>query len=204
MRLLSLLFLYLIPLGARAGDAFPLLDAAVLDKDAFAQWSAGVESPVAESEAKDGPRSIVWATAGQVDWRGTKFGAGRDAGVRHLRIGFTKPVATGSVLVSGGGALSVLKPDAAYPGDLANDSQWVPAERLLHGLPSRAEVSEGAYALWPGQRDEFRMLPRHRKCRALLAVLPRQPRPIVRFIHELRRHVVARHRLRESLRRDIH
>ena len=39
--------------------------------------------------------------------------------------------AIGSVLVSGGGSLSVLRPDAAYPGDLANDSQWVRAEQSV-------------------------------------------------------------------------
>ncbi len=133
MRLFSLLFLFLIPLGASAGDAFQPLDAVVLDKAAFAQWSAGVESPMAESEAKDGPHSVVWATAGRVDWRGTKFGAGRDVGARRSRVGFTKPVSTGSVLVSGGGKLSVLKRDAPYPGDPANDSRWVSAERLFNG-----------------------------------------------------------------------
>jgi hypothetical protein len=31
----------------------------------------------------------------------------------------------GTVLVRGGGGLSVLKPDMAYPGDLADDTQWV-------------------------------------------------------------------------------
>jgi hypothetical protein len=38
----------------------------------------------------------------------------------------------------------VLRPDAAYPGDLANDSQWVAAERLVAGQVSLEVVdSEG-------------------------------------------------------------
>ncbi len=146
--ILTILSAFLLPLAALADSSFPLLDAALLDDQTFAQWSAGGESAVPETEAKDGPRSIVWATAGKVDWRGIKFGAGRDGDVRHLRIGFSQPVLAGSVLVSGGGVLSVLRADAAYPGDLANDAQWLPAERLVNGEVSRTEVTEGAYAVW--------------------------------------------------------
>ncbi len=36
---------------------------------------------------------------------------------RHLRIGFREAIPVGSVVVRGGGMLSVLKPDAAYPGE---------------------------------------------------------------------------------------
>lgn len=42
----------------------------------------------------------------------------------------------------------MLKPDAAYPGDLADDSQWLPVERLIDGGGSPAEVSEGGFGLW--------------------------------------------------------
>ena len=55
------------------------------------------------------------------EFRGVKFGDGRVVGVRHLRIGFTESIAVGSVLVRGGGVLSVLKADAAYPGNVAVD-----------------------------------------------------------------------------------
>src|SRR5207249_2684146 len=79
---------------------------------------------------------------------GVKFGEGRELGLRHLHIGFVQPIATGSVLVRGGGALSVLKANAAYPGDLADDSQWQPAERLTGDAASHAEVDNGGVALW--------------------------------------------------------
>ena len=132
-----------------ADETFPLLDASALDNATFAQWLGGSESPVNGDGGKTGGlQNVVWTKSGRPDWRGLKFGVGREPGTRHLRIGFTKPMPIGSVLVSGGGALSFLKADAAYPGDLANESQWLPAERLHNGVASRAEVGEGNYGLW--------------------------------------------------------
>ncbi|HEV7405805.1 MAG TPA: hypothetical protein VGO11_22870, partial [Chthoniobacteraceae bacterium] len=97
---------------------------------------------------KDGPQGVVWTRTGKVNFRGVKFGEGRALGVRHLRIGFTQPVAAGSVLVRGGGALSVLKAGAKYPGDLADDAQWLPAARLVEDAEKNAEVDQDGYALW--------------------------------------------------------
>lgn len=120
--------------------------AAVLDKASFAQWAGGHELPF--PDPKLGPQSAVWTADDKIDWRGVRFGEGREPGIRHLRIGFAQPLATGSVLVRGGGVLSVLKPGAAYPGNLADDSQWLPAERLVNGVPAHAEVGEDGYGLW--------------------------------------------------------
>src|SRR5678815_653472 len=78
----------------------------ILDAAAFAQWLDGRESPIADEAAKIGPSSVVWTAQGKPDWRGVKFGKGKAAGVRHLRIGFTEELALGSVLVRGGGILS--------------------------------------------------------------------------------------------------
>lgn len=118
-------------------------DPSDLDPAAFAQLVADKESPMTAS-----PTAVVWTTKTKPDFRGVKFGPGREAGVRHLRIGFGKGVAVGSVFVSGGGSLSVLKAGAKYPGDLKDDSQWIAAERLMNGETSCAEVAEGNYALW--------------------------------------------------------
>ncbi len=115
-----------------------------LDQAAFSQWVDGKEMPIAE----DGPYSVMWTTQKRPDWRGVKFGEGRAVGMRYLRIAFTEPITVGSVLVRGGGSLSVLKPEAAYPGDLADDSQWMAADRLLDGKPSRKEVGREDYAFW--------------------------------------------------------
>src|SRR3954466_5858806 len=109
--------------------AFTAPKAELLDRAAFAQWVAGTDSPLAK-DAKDGPQDVFWTSNAKVEWRGVKFGIGRETGVRHLRLGFAQAAPVGSVLVRGGGVLSVLKPGATYPGNLADDAQWIPAERL--------------------------------------------------------------------------
>ena len=136
--------------SVQAADAprFQPAGGASLDKAAFAQWVGGEESPIAEDAAKGGPSAVVWSGRKRPDWRGVKFAEGRAVGLRHLRVGFTENIAVGSVLVRGGGSLSVLKPDATYPGDLADDSQWIAAQRLLNGEASRKEVGNGNYAMW--------------------------------------------------------
>ncbi|WP_395737586.1 hypothetical protein [Prosthecobacter sp.] len=122
---------------------FKPLDFALLDHAAFAQNVAGKES-----HHTTGPQAVVWTQKSRPDFRGIKFGEGRETGSRHLRIGFARPIPIGSVLVSGGGTLSVLKASATYPGDLNDDTQWQPAERLVNGASSHAEVAAGDYALW--------------------------------------------------------
>lgn len=133
---------------ASAQKPFEAFDAALLDAAVFAESVGGKESPIAEPAAKNGPRSVIWTQQGTPDFRGVKWAGGRETGARHLRIGFKEPVAIGTVLTSGGGTLSVLKPGAKYPGDLADDSQWIPAERLADEGATRDEVKEGAFGLW--------------------------------------------------------
>lgn len=131
-----------------ADDGFRPQGGAVLDAAVFAQWVDGVETPVAETDAKGGPSAVVWTERTKPDFRGAKFGDGRAVGVRHLRIGCTENVTIGSVLVRGGGALSVLKNGAEYPGNLADDSRWISAERLVDGKATTDEVDNEGYALW--------------------------------------------------------
>jgi len=134
-----------------AAEPFPAFDASLLDPAAFAERVGNAAESLVQGDAetaKLGPKAVVWCKQTKPHWKGVKFGEGRETGVRHLRIGFTQSVRLGSVLVGGGGALSVLKAGAAYPGDLADDSQWVPALRLLGGSESNAEVASGDYGLW--------------------------------------------------------
>ena len=119
-----------------------------LDRAAFAQWVDGAASPIPEGAAKGGATAAVWTAQTKPDFRGVKFGEGRAAGVRHLRIGLAEDTSSGSVLVRGGGVLSVLKAGAVYPGDLADESQWLAAERLTDTAVSRTEVDDEGYALW--------------------------------------------------------
>ena len=110
-----------------------------LDQSAFTEWFAGHESPIPKERAKNGPREVLWTQEQRPEWSGVSFGLEREPGVRHLRIGFTEPIAFGTVLTRAGGVLSVLKADAGYPGDLGDSSQWLAAERLGSDQPPGAE-----------------------------------------------------------------
>ncbi|EMI55826.1 NHL repeat-containing protein [Rhodopirellula sallentina] len=132
-------------------ELFPAFDASLLDPATFAERIGNApESPIEGDSpaARVGPQAVVWCQQSKPHWKGMTYGAGREAGPRHLRIGFTQAVPVGSVLVGGGGSLSVLKPDAEYPGDLADDSQWISAQRLVDVSVSDAEVQAGDYGLW--------------------------------------------------------
>ena len=118
---------------------------AIVDPAAFSEWCDGSEKPIG---IKEGPAKVLWTTESGSDWGGVPYGEQKTPGTRHLRLGFQKPVAVGSVLVSGGGALGVLKADATYPGDLGDDSQWLEAERIHSNKITRGEVSGGEYAVW--------------------------------------------------------
>ena len=61
---------------------------------------------------------------------GLFFGVEATPGPRYFRIGFTREIALGTVVTRGLGRLSVLRPNAAYPGDPAREADWLPAERL--------------------------------------------------------------------------
>ncbi|NNJ26684.1 hypothetical protein LzC2_27740 [Planctomycetes bacterium LzC2] len=132
-------------------DAFATpIDRDVLDPDAFAQWCDGQETPAAAAEVKE-PSDVVWTRDRRPHWRGVPFGEAATPGARHLRIGFTRSVPVGAVLARGGGRLSVLKPDANYPGDLADESLWLPAERLSPGSEisvGTIEATKEDYAWW--------------------------------------------------------
>ena len=130
--------------------------AADLDAAAFAQWADGSEKPI---ETRNGPLHVLWTRTSQADWDGVRFGESKQPGLRHLRIGFAKPIALGAVLVRGGGKLSVLKANAAYPGNLADESQWAAAQRLAGRQISGDEVRTDDYAIW--------VLPRGTSTRAI-------------------------------------
>ncbi len=138
---------------AGVGQAQPFasaVGAADLDPVAFTQWAGGAESPVVVLDhGKDaGPAFVLCSDQTLPSYVGVKFGDTKTPGPRHLRIGFKAPVAVGSVLVRGGGRLSVLTQDAPGRGDLADEAQWLPAERLRGREVSRAEAGRDDYALW--------------------------------------------------------
>lgn len=142
-----------LALAAAGADPLPTpLTPELLDPAAFAEWCAGTESPIV---LKEGPKWVLWTTSSQPGWSGVRFGALNKPGPRHLRLGFKQDVPLGTLLVQGGAALSILKPGAAYPGDLADESQWLPAARLTRDGESAAEGDGGSLFVWtlpPGTR----------------------------------------------------
>jgi hypothetical protein len=116
-----------------------------LDAGAFAEWADGAERPFA---LKRGPSHVAWTRTTAPEWDGVRFGESKTSGPRHLRIGWTSPLAVGSVLTRAGGQLSVLKSDAAYPGRLEVEGDWLPARNLKDGQLSIEEAGSEEYALW--------------------------------------------------------
>ena len=140
------------PVKAQSTAASPLatsLTADNLDQAAFVQWVDGAEKPLLNNAGE--PRSVettIWTTTFHFLYPTLIYGDSKKPGLRYLRIGFKRPVSIGSVLVHGGGQLSVLKTGAAYPGNLDDDSQWIPAQRLEGGLVTTDEVGSDQDALW--------------------------------------------------------
>ncbi len=116
-----------------------------LDQETFAQTTGAGDRVLA---VKDGPRHVLWTRETTPEWDGVRFGESKEAGPRHLRIGFKAAVPVGAVLTRGGGTLSALKPAAGYPGKLTDDADWIPAERLKDARICRDEVGEDEYAVW--------------------------------------------------------
>jgi sugar lactone lactonase YvrE len=148
------------PLAGQQPPAGPLatpLTDAIVDYTALGQWVDGSERPVANASSPQSAQAllhpILWSLASaSTAVKALPFGDSKQPGLRHLRIGFKSPVQVGSILVRGGGTLSVLRPGVAYPGNLADDSQWIAAEHtdLAGGATtnSSAEVAPDGFALW--------------------------------------------------------
>lgn len=132
----------------RAASADPFvtpLSKADLDQASFSEWVDGAEKSVAtNTPAQD----LIWTKESQPQWKGLEFGGSKQTGARHLRIGFKRSIEVGTVLARGGGRVSVLKPEAKYPGDLNDEAQWISTERIVGHAVSSAEAGAEEYALW--------------------------------------------------------
>ncbi|MFP4058213.1 MAG: hypothetical protein ACLF0G_15205 [Candidatus Brocadiia bacterium] len=139
---IALAFYALPAVAATDGAAFETpVTRECLDPQATAEWVDGEtrrDVHFHHRPARDHPGWVVWTTDGGPGHSGIQFGASERPGRRHFRLGFARPVPAGTVFARGGGALAVLRPDAPYPGDPANETHWQPAERL----------HEGEYSLW--------------------------------------------------------
>ena len=134
--------------GATSPLATPVTDAN-LDPTTFTQWADGSETPVLDRNGTPrSPLTTIWTTTPHFQYPPLVYGDSKTPGVRYLRIGFRNQVSVGSVLVHGGGQLSVLKPGVQYPGNLNDENQWILAQRVNGGAVSSAEVDSGHDALW--------------------------------------------------------
>ncbi|MGE9267537.1 MAG: hypothetical protein ACQKBY_05535, partial [Verrucomicrobiales bacterium] len=147
-----------LELARWAGEGFETpVRREVVDEAAFAEWVGGEEKRIVKAAGKRStePGWVLWTRESGPGHAALLFGDTAEPGARHVRFGFTEELPVGSVLVSGGGKLSVLKEGVAYPGDLGNEDHWLAAERV----EGAGEVGAGELALW--------VLPPEMKTRAL-------------------------------------
>ena len=116
-----------------------------LDLAAFSEWVDGQERPVT---LRDGPRHVIWTQSSAPEWDGLRFSDSKTSGARHLRIGWKAALPVGTILARAGGQVSVLKAAAAYPGNMADETQWLPAIRLRGAAVTRDEAGQEDYCLW--------------------------------------------------------
>ena len=91
----------------------------------YTQWVDGVESPISVTDARAvvPQMNYAWSVRTVLNGRQLSYGNTKTPGPRYLRIGLEKPVTVGSILACGSGQVSVLKPGASLPGNMADDSQ---------------------------------------------------------------------------------
>jgi len=149
-----LLGLLVSTLGARTAGAATFtspLTPEVVDQGVTIEWVDGHETSRADflpaSNKVHWKNQVTWFLAmpgARIGSGGISFGASTHAGPRHLRVGFVRAVPVGTVLTRGDiSRVSVLRADAAYPGDVARDADWIEATR-----GSAGELS--LWALPPG------------------------------------------------------
>lgn len=120
-----------------------------LDPATYADWVDGVEKHIQTKEEKQSrPEWVLWTDKTNPGYNGVTYGTSKKPGIRHLRIGLLSEVAIGTIIADGGGRPSVLKSGVAYPGNLNNDADWLPAKRIVGGQISDKESSKAEFALW--------------------------------------------------------
>lgn len=151
-RLALLILALLLPLPVRAAESKAVpkpgenmatpVKPDNLDAAAFAEWVDGKESRIEGGQDRV-PENVIWTSKGKVGAGVFIFGDSKTPGPRHLRIGFKKAIPLGSVLTMDGGSLSALKSGAKYPGDPANEGDWVAGQKIGAKSPGLNQ-----YALW--------------------------------------------------------
>ncbi|QDU94739.1 NHL repeat-containing protein [Lignipirellula cremea] len=147
------------PVSGQAPHTLTTISPEQIDPAATAVWVDGKTTALDPDQRETNPLWVLWTSSPKLHpgHNGMAFGAGKLPGPRHLRIGLKEPATIGSVLVKGGGAVSVLRPTATAPGDLADDTQWLPASRLGVSGIHRDEAGRDDLAIWvlpPGTKSQ--------------------------------------------------
>ena len=113
----------------------------------YADWHDGKEQAVPPFPADAYSLQYLWTDKAR-EGRTLYYGDSKNPGKRYLRVALGKPVTIGSILVRGGGSVSVLKAGAAQTADLSADDQWVAAERIKNGAVSHDEAGPNDVVVW--------------------------------------------------------
>lgn len=136
------------PLPAAPGAFQTPLSIGDLDRSTFAELVGGKEKSISGEDKSRQPAWVMWSQGDGSGYSGLAFGNTAASGARHLRIGFTRPISIGSVLVLGDVRVSVLKAGAPYPGSMADDAQWVPAQRIKVDQVVSEQPARNDYSVW--------------------------------------------------------
>lgn len=88
-----------------------------LDPAALVQWVDGAEQPLKNADGTPAVPEEIVVTEDTKKLKALTFGKSVTPGPRHVRIGFLEPVKAGTILAVGDVSVSILKPDASYPGN---------------------------------------------------------------------------------------
>ena len=135
---------------AQAGVFETPIQLADIDNAATADWFGGIlriKPAFSASPAVNQPSNVLF-TQTTKPGAGWTYGPSTEAGPRHVRIGFKRAMAIGTVMTLGDSVLSVLAPGAVYPGNLTNEQDWIPAERLSTTTVTAAAPLLSEVALW--------------------------------------------------------
>ncbi|MGE9291077.1 MAG: hypothetical protein ACQKBT_08810 [Puniceicoccales bacterium] len=116
----------------------------LLDPSAFMEWTGEEEIPIQSNDSS----SILWTQTTTTGHRLIEFGDTNTPGPRHLRIGFTAPVTIGTLLVRGNVSVSVLRTNSGYPGELNNEKDWIPAQRVQNDRLTTDQPEDSDLTLW--------------------------------------------------------
>ena len=114
------------------------VELANIDATVFAEYVDDKETviekdPAAKEPVMDGAPQIIWTQTTRPGYRQRNFGFSKNIGSRYLRIGFAKSIPVGTIIVEGNVAVSILKQDIPYPGNLADNAQWITGQRVKGG-----------------------------------------------------------------------